>query len=243
MHRGFSPDVQEASDSGQGPNVCDGRRSARVCARRSAEFCASSTDNLVSKVIPLSNRERRDVPASLRRTIQDIADSKRPTGVVPSFSKAIEAVSGSVGPNEFYIQLDCLRTHRELNAESNRGLSAGTRNLGGYLVETSISEAIEEVLRPASVLVRAGYHSSKSTASSCVNKPRQGVVAITLKSFREGGRWVIDWLDHQPGNLSNVPILIHSKCKDIHSLSACTGVHKNLVPLSTPQARRSPTFF
>src|SRR6516162_3370766 len=56
-------------------------------------------------------------------------------------------------------------------------------------------------------------------------------------------RGFIDWLDYQPGNLSNVPILIHSKCKSIHSLSACSGVHKNLVPLSAPQARRSLTFF
>ena len=53
----------------------------------------------------------------------------------------------------------------------------------------------------------------------------------------------IDWLDYQPGDLSNVPILIHSKCKNIHTLSACAGVHENLVPLSAPQAQRSPTFF
>jgi hypothetical protein len=53
----------------------------------------------------------------------------------------------------------------------------------------------------------------------------------------------IDWLDYQPGDLSNVPILIDSKCKNIHTLSACAGVHENLVPLSAPQAQRSPTFF
>ena len=54
---------------------------------------------------------------------------------------------------------------------------------------------------------------------------------------------ICDWLDYQPGDLSNVPILIDSKCKSIHSLSACAGVHENLVPLSAPQAQRSPTFF
>jgi hypothetical protein len=72
---------------------------------------------------------------------------------------------------------------------------------------------------------------------------RRVVVANTLDLFRNGAVGFIDWLDYQPGDLSNVPILIDSKCKNIHTLSACAGVHENLVPLSAPQAQRSPTFF
>jgi len=53
----------------------------------------------------------------------------------------------------------------------------------------------------------------------------------------------IDWLHSQPRHLSNVSILIDSECKNIQTLSACAGVHKDLVPLSAPQAQRSLTFF
>src|SRR5262245_4406530 len=53
----------------------------------------------------------------------------------------------------------------------------------------------------------------------------------------------IDWLHSLPRHLSNVSILIDTECKNIQTLSACAGVHKDLVPLSAPQAQRSLTFF
>jgi len=51
------------------------------------------------------------------------------------------------------------------------------------------------------------------------------------------------WLDSQPWHLSDVPILIDPECKKIETLSACAGVHKNLVPLPASQSKRSLTLF
>jgi hypothetical protein len=41
-----------------------------------------------------------------------------------------------------------------------------------------------------------------------------------------------DWLEAEPRHLFDVPILIDSECKKIHTLAACAGVHEDLVPLA-----------
>src|SRR5438045_303399 len=97
--------------------------------------------------IPLSQRDIRDYGASLYRSILDLANRKKPSGIAREISKAIELTSDALPDDELYVQLEGLRTTRELN----RGLSAGTQNLGGYLIGTELS-AVEETLRPASVL-------------------------------------------------------------------------------------------
>ncbi|KAF5407014.1 MAG: hypothetical protein Udaeo2_28880 [Candidatus Udaeobacter sp.] len=77
--------------------------------------------------------------------------------------------------------------------------------------------------RTASALFKVQPPAGKfgfSAADGQTAKPAYGAVGF------------IDGLDSQPGHLSNVPILIDSECKNIQTLSACTGVHKNLVPLS-----------
>src|SRR5262249_18744791 len=62
-----------------------------------------------------------------------------------------------------------------------------------------------------------------------------------LRSCGFGDAGFIEWLHSQPRHLSNVSILIDSECKNIQTLSACAGVHRDLVPLSAPQAQRSLT--
>jgi HK97 family phage major capsid protein len=102
--------------------------------------------------VDLSARELRDYGASLHRSILDLAGRKKASGVAGDVSRAIAATSDQLSDRELYVQLDGLRTSRELNT---RGLSAGTQNLGGYLVGTAMSD-VEQVLRPASVLIQAG---------------------------------------------------------------------------------------
>jgi HK97 family phage major capsid protein len=103
--------------------------------------------------IDLSRSEQREYAGSLHKTILDLAQRKKPSGAAWSVSQAIAAKSEeSLGPNEFFIPLDALRTSRELNT---RGLSAGVENLRGYLVGTDLSP-LEQSLRPASVLINAG---------------------------------------------------------------------------------------
>lgn len=102
--------------------------------------------------IPLSQRDIRDYGASLYRSILDLASRKKPSGIARDISKTIELTSDALSDEELYVQLDGLRTTRELN---HRSLSAGTQNLGGYLIGTELS-AVEETLRPASVLLQAG---------------------------------------------------------------------------------------
>ena len=66
------------------------------------------------------------------------------------------------------------------------------------------------------------------------DKPRAGSVASGLAVTTSGDVGFIVWLDSQPRHLSDVPVLIDSECKKIQTLSACAGVHKNLVSLSAP---------
>src|SRR5262249_10693922 len=41
-----------------------------------------------------------------------------------------------------------------------------------------------------------------------------------------------DWLEAEPRHLFDVPFLIDSECKKIHTLAAGAGVHEDLVPLA-----------
>ncbi len=102
--------------------------------------------------IDLNTRELRSYGASLHKTILDVAAGKKPDGVCWDVSRAIEATSDPLAPNEFYLQLDGLRTSRELGT---RGLIAGQESLGGFLVGVDVSP-LEASLRPASVLIAAG---------------------------------------------------------------------------------------
>ena len=67
-------------------------------------------------------------------------------GLAQDMSKAQEAVSDTISDHELYVDLaNC----RNLNT---RGLSAGTQNLGGYLVPTDSSEFAEALLVDARVI-------------------------------------------------------------------------------------------
>jgi hypothetical protein len=81
-----------------------------------------ATDFMAEQHIDLNLRERREFPESLTQTIRDLANGKKPSGVCTSISKAIAMTSDQpCGSNEFFVQLDNLRTSRELNT---RGLIA-----------------------------------------------------------------------------------------------------------------------
>jgi HK97 family phage major capsid protein len=129
--------------------------------------------------IDLSSRELRDYGSSLHRSILDLAANKKVSGVAGDVSKAIAATSDrTLGPGEMFVQLDGLRTTREL---AERGLSAGTENLGGFLVGTQLSD-VEAVLRPASVLVAAGARIIQLKSNMAV---RREVTASTAQWLHE----------------------------------------------------------
>jgi len=51
------------------------------------------------------------------------------------------------------------------------------------------------------------------------------------------------WLESEPWHLYDIPILIDSECKNIHTLAACAGVHENFVPLAALERKWWPSLF
>lgn len=116
----------------------------------------SSSELLVP---PVSNRELSYFRNSIEKWASDVIQNRKPSGLAYDLSRAHELVSEPLPENRIYVDLANLR-----------GLSAGTQNLGGYLVGVEQSE-IQQAFFPVSAITRAG--ATFETHQSNLAVPRQ----------------------------------------------------------------------
>src|SRR5262245_16772864 len=99
----------------------------------------------------MSKAERADYPASLYRTMLDLAATgKVRPGLAKAISETLESFNDDLrcDDHSLLVPLDAL--------VATRALATTPGSAGGYLVGADVAPAIETVLRAASVCARAG---------------------------------------------------------------------------------------
>jgi len=123
----------------------------------------------------MTAKESREYPGELYRSILNVADNGKPTALVNAVSKSIEAMNGEMFSRDgIKVPLAALAYQR--------GLSASTQNLGGYLVGTEL-QSLEYLLRAQSVLPQAGVRMLQVSAN--VSWPRE-LGEVTFSWLKEG---------------------------------------------------------
>src|SRR4030095_11671746 len=95
-------------------------------------------------VPPVNERQLPAFRESLGKWASDIMQRRKPSGLARDLSKAHEATSDTLDDRSLYVDVATLR-----------GLSAGTENLGGYLVGTETTEVVQAFF-PVSAITQAG---------------------------------------------------------------------------------------
>jgi HK97 family phage major capsid protein len=122
----------------------------------------------------LTQREARELPGELFRSIMQVADGGKPTGLVANLSKEMEALNSDLPFGDgIKLPLSAL----------TRGLSASTQSAGGYLVGVAV-EPLQYELRAQSRLVDAGAQIVTGLTGNLVY-PRE-LTQITFSWLKEG---------------------------------------------------------
>src|SRR5436309_1356735 len=95
-------------------------------------------------VPPLTERQLPTFRESLGKWATDVVQRRKPSGLARDLSKAYEATSDTLDDRSLYVDLANLR-----------GLSAGTQNLGGYVVGIETTEVVQAFF-PVSAIAQAG---------------------------------------------------------------------------------------
>ena len=121
----------------------------------------------------VSNRQLPEFRESISKWAADIVQNKKPArSLAVDHSKAYEMISDSVPENKLYVDL-----------ANFRGLSAGTQNLGGYVVGVETTEVVQAFF-PVSAITQAG--ATFETHQSNLTVPRQ-VTTETASWLPENG--------------------------------------------------------
>ena len=113
----------------------------------------------MSLIPPVPNYELKRFRESIGEWARGVFENKKTYGPAQDHSKSYEAISDSLPDNRLYIDLANLR-----------GLSAGTQNLGGYLVGVEEAEVVQAFF-PVSAITQAG--ATFETHQSNLAVPRQ----------------------------------------------------------------------
>jgi HK97 family phage major capsid protein len=122
---------------------------------------------------PVSNRQLRPYRDGLTEWARAIAKGERPPhNLATEHSKAHEMLQGvdSLAANQLYV-----------DPANLRGLSAGTQNLGGYLVGVEEAE-----------VVQAYYPVSALAAAGATFETRQGNLAVPTQVTRQTASWLAE---------------------------------------------------
>ena len=120
---------------------------------------------------PLSERQLPTFRESLGKWAVDVMQRRHPSGLAYDLSKAHEtATSEPLDDRSLYIDLANLR-----------GLSAGTQNLGGYLVPVETTE-IQQAFFPVSAITQAG----------ATFETHQGNLAVPRQTTIETAYWLAE---------------------------------------------------
>ena len=93
---------------------------------------------------PVNERQLGAFRDSINEWVSDVINRRKPSGLAYDHSRAYESISEMIPENRLYVDLANLR-----------GLSAGTQNLGGYLVGTDVDEIVQAFF-PVSRITQAG---------------------------------------------------------------------------------------
>jgi HK97 family phage major capsid protein len=122
----------------------------------------------------VTKREAPEVPGELFRSIMQVADGGKPTGLIANLSKEMEALNSDLPFGDgIKMPLSAL----------TRGLSASTANLGGNLIGFAV-EPLQYELRAQSRLVDAGAQVVTGLTGNLVY-PRE-LTQITFSWLKEG---------------------------------------------------------
>jgi HK97 family phage major capsid protein len=110
-------------------------------------------------VPPVSERQLPAFRESITKWAADVTQNRKPSGLAVDHSKAYEMVGDSLPENRLYVDLANLR-----------GLSAGTQNLGGYVVGVEEAEVVQAFF-PVSRITQLG--ATFETHQSNLAVPRQ----------------------------------------------------------------------
>ena len=97
-----------------------------------------------SLIPPVSDRQLPAFRESISKWASDVSRNHKPSGLAYDYSRSYELISETIPDNHLFIDLGNLR-----------GLSAGTQNLGGYVVGLQEAE-IAQAFYPVSALAAAG---------------------------------------------------------------------------------------
>ncbi len=127
---------------------------------------------MIPSMPPLNERQLPAFKESLSKWASDIKHRRKPSGLACELSKAHElATSEPVDDRSIYIDLGNLR----------RGLSAGTQNLGGYLVGVETTEVVQAFF-PVSAITQAG----------ATFETHQGNLAVPRQVTTETASWLAE---------------------------------------------------
>jgi HK97 family phage major capsid protein len=122
----------------------------------------------------VTKREAPEVPGELFRSIMQVADGGKPTGLIANLSKEMEALNSDLPFGDgIKMPLSAL----------TRGLSASTQSAGGYLVGVAV-EPLQYELRAQSRLVDAGAQIVTGLTGNIVY-PRE-LTQISFSWLKEG---------------------------------------------------------
>src|SRR5438128_2819234 len=120
---------------------------------------------------PLSERQLPAFRESIGKWASDIMQRRKPSGLACDLSKYHEAISDELdGDRSLYVDLANLR-----------GLSAGTQNLGGYVVATQVTECAQAFF-PVSAVAQAG----------AVFETHQSNLAVPRQTTTETASWLAE---------------------------------------------------
>src|SRR5262245_1995614 len=120
---------------------------------------------------PVSSRQLPEFRESLSKWATDVMGRRKPSGLAVDYSKAhAAATSEPLEDRSLYVDLANLR-----------GLSAGTQNLGGYLVGTETTEVVQAFF-PVSAVTQAG----------AVFETHQGNLAVPRQVTTETASWLAE---------------------------------------------------
>src|SRR5436190_24081185 len=107
---------------------------------------------------------------SLGKWASDVTQRRKPSGLAHDLSRAHEMISDDLPPNRLYVDLGNLR-----------GLSAGTQNLGGYVVGVETTEVVQAFF-PVSAITQAG----------AVFETHQSNLAVARQVTTETASWLAE---------------------------------------------------